>query len=72
MFVGEETSDLVSPKEVPLFYERAKEPKGLVMVPASLVRSRYEKFRLAEGTKYIPWIWNNVIDWFPRYMPPCQ
>ena len=72
LFIGEETSDLVPPEEVPLFYEKAKEPKRLVMVPASIVPSRYEKFRWTEGaegarSRYIPWVWNHMVEWFREF-----
>ena len=69
LFLGEETSDLVPPEEVPLFYEKAKEPKRLVMAPASIVPSRYHKFRWSEEARYIPWLWNHMREWFARFIP---
>jgi len=70
LFIGEETSDLVPPEEVPLFYEKAKELKKLIMAPASVVPSRYHKFRWSEEARYIPWIWNHMLEWLTRFMPP--
>jgi len=72
LFIGEETSDLVPPEELPLFYEKAKEPKKLVMVPASIVASRYEKMNLADAGRYVPWIWQHMIEWFRKYIPPIE
>lgn len=71
LFIGEETSDLVPPEEVPLFYEKAREPKKLVIAPAAIVPSRYRKFDWANEARYIPWIWDHVIGWFRTCIPPC-
>lgn len=70
LFIGEETSDLVPPEEVPLFFERAAEPKKLVIAPASIVPSRYYKFDWSREGRYIPWIWAHMIGWFRQYIPP--
>ncbi len=69
LFICQEVSDIVPPEEVPLFYEKAKEPKKLVVVPASIVPTRYAKFRLDQGARYIPWIWNHMMEWFREYLP---
>jgi len=69
LFIGEETSDLVPPEEVPLFYEKAREPKKLVIAPASVVPSRYNKFDWANEARYIPWMWSHMLEWFRTHIP---
>ena len=69
LFIGEEASDLVPPEEVPLFYERAAQPKKLVMAPAAIVPSRYNKFDWANEGRYIPWMWNHIAGWLREHLP---
>jgi fermentation-respiration switch protein FrsA (DUF1100 family) len=69
LFIGEEASDLVPPEEVPLFYERAAQPKTLVMAPAAIVPSRYNKFDWANEGRYIPWMWNHMAGWLREHLP---
>ena len=69
MFIGEETSVLIPPEEVPLMFEKAKEPKKLLMIPASVAPSRYAKLRWDKGGRYEPALWGPIIEWFQKYIP---
>jgi dienelactone hydrolase len=69
LFLGEETSVLVPPEEVPLMYEKAKETKKLIMYSSSLMPSRYAKLQWDKGASYAPVYWKPIIEWFKKYIP---
>ncbi len=69
LFLGSETSVVVPPEEVPLMFEKAKEPKKLIMFPPSVVPSRYAKLHADTGRAYVPQIWKHIAEWFQTYIP---
>ena len=71
MFLGMETSVIVPPEETLHAYQKAAEPKKLVMFPARVASSRYAKFTSCQYRKYVPEILKPIMEWFQNHMPAC-
>jgi hypothetical protein len=69
LLIGSESSALIPPDEVPKLFDKANEPKKLIMFPKSVVPSRYEKLDAHKGRSYIPEMWDPIIKWFQNYIP---
>ena len=69
MFLGMETSVIVPPEEALLAFEKAREPKKLVMFPAGVASSRYAKFTSCKDRKYVPEVLKPIMEWFQNYIP---